>query len=36
MTLKQHLKNIGKIRSAKKAVASRVNGKLGGRPKKQK
>ena len=36
MTLADHCREIGKIKTAKKAKASRENGKLGGRPRKNK
>lgn len=36
ITLREHLTRIGKIKTEKKARASRKNGKLGGRPKKVK
>ncbi len=36
VTMLEHLTRIGKIKTKKKAKASRENGKLGGRPKKVK
>ena len=35
ITLREHLSRIAKIKTAKKAAASRRNGKKGGRPRKK-